>query len=371
MRRRENIGLHYSGNTENFSEVKKILNIIGSPFNSSRHLHPDNYNSLELFDIAQKNKIGLLFLEALAKQNELVHELQLELGRQREINETLQVTMQRTATILNGANYKYVIIKSIYPFPATPNDVDILVFGDGNEYKKIIALMKYNYFQLIGEEAPLEVCLHDSSRGRHLINTDKSAYVKDPLDVDIYNEVGAGHIIYMDKTKLINRTSETIINSTKINILKLTAEIVLSIFHSIYPERLYTLLLHFHILYMIRNMTSADKDEFLQVCNENQMSVVASLVLSLTDIIQKKCFGQSPEKLTDLLEALPKSNSQVRVDKLPYLYSVQDTLKAFWNKKTDLVFTKSVIRQTLSMLNPQYMSYVVKVHRNRTKRETY
>jgi hypothetical protein len=363
--------LYYSSNTENFSKIEKILNIIGSPFNSSQYLHPEDYNSVELFNIAQKNKIGLLFLEALAKQNKLAGELQIELGRQRKINETLQVTMLRAAAILNAAKCKYAVIKSIYPFPATPNDVDILVLGNGSEYKNTIALMKYNYFQLIGKEAPLEVCLHDSSRGRHLINTEESAYVKDPLDVDIYNEVGAGHIIYMDKTKLVNRTSETIIKSTKIKILEPTAEIVLSIFHSIYPERLYTLLLHFHILYMIRDMASADVEEFLQVCNENKMSGVASLVLNLTDFVQKKCLDQSPEKLTDLIEALPKFKSQVRVTKLPYLYSVQDTLKAFWSKKADLVFTRSVIRQTLSVLNPQYMSYVVNVHRSRTKRETY
>ncbi len=344
---------------------------MGTPFNAPQDMEVDHLGCIDLYNIARKNKIGLLFLESLSRYQSLPKELRDELDKQRAIHKVLQGTANRVANIFHTAKHKYAIIKSTYPFPAVPNDVDVLIFGNGKEYRDVINLMRSLNFQFVGNEAPLEACLHDSSRGPQHELTGYSTPLKDPFDVDFYKEVGAGHIIYMDKGKLTGKILEKTINGVTLNVLRLPAEIALSIFHSIYPERLYTLLLHFHILYMIKNMSSADGNEFLEICHEHKISNAVNLALNLTQTIQEICFGQSPLELNCLRERLEKNRIDIKLSKLPHLYSIKNVLDVFWGKKMDSVFTISVIRQLMSMLNPKYSLSLINVHKERAKRDTY
>jgi hypothetical protein len=164
--------------------VKKILNIIGSPFNRPQSINLDDFDSNELYNIAKKNKIGLLFLESLAKRHIINELLQIELDKQREIYKTLRITAERAAAILNNTRCRYAIVKSNYPFPATPNDVDLLILGDKDEYRNAIESMKANLFELVGKEEPLEICLHDTTRAKHFDDPLKKFASKDPFDVD-------------------------------------------------------------------------------------------------------------------------------------------------------------------------------------------
>lgn len=354
----------------NLRNVKQILNIIGSPFNESCHTDLDHYDLSVLYKVAQKNKIGLLFLESLSEKREINDELQDELNKQRKIHTIHKVTLERAASIMNHSKCKYAIVKSNYPFPATPNDVDLLIVGRKKEYKNAIEAMKSNQFELVGKEEPLEICLHDTTRAKHSYDQGKEFVSKDPFDVDIYKEIGAGHVIYMNKKELVNQISETTVNSTKVNILSSPAEVALSIFHAIYPERLYTLLLHFHILYVVKEMTSAHVEEFLDICREHKMQTAAVMLLSLAENIQELCFGETPDKLEDLREALGKNN-QIKMDRMPYLIPMKILLKSFWGKRSDVVFTISMMRQIISMVNPTYAKYVIRVYKDRNTRDTY
>jgi hypothetical protein len=352
--------------------VKKILYLIGTPFNSPGSMPIDDDTSLlKLYRIAYKNKLGLLFLESVAKQRPLQDVLQDELNKEREKKSTIQRTAQRSATILNYTKLRYAVIKSSYPFPAVPNDVDILILGPSYEYRKAVETMKKNQFVIVGgNEAPLEVCLHDNSRGKHFDDPSKDYASKDPFDVDIYKEVGASHIVYMDKKKLLDQVTQTMIDTTKVNVLTGPAEIALSIFHSIYPERIYTLLLHFHILYAIKGMSRADVSEFVRICRDHHMCKAVTLVLSLTERIQEMCFGKPPADLINLREAVGK-RKQVLVRTLPYLYPMRTVLSSFIGKRNDMIFSLSVLRQLISMLNPRYARYIFLVYKDRKNRDTY
>ena len=131
------------------------------------------------------------------------------------------------------------------------------------------------------------------------------------------------------------------------------SEIALGIFHSIYPERLYTLLLHFHILYTIKEMNSKTVDDFLRICDDHKIRNAVIIALSLTEIIQELCFGDSPSEVTSLRECFGK-RKQIRIDRMPYLYPMRAVFDSFYGKKNG-IFTISVIRQIISMLNPRYL----------------
>jgi hypothetical protein len=310
-------------------------------------------------------------LESVSEKKRLDGKLEGLLQEERQKREVLRITLQRVATIMNEAQIKYVVVKSTYPFPAIPNDVDLLILECAEEYKNAVEIMKANKFEVVGgNEAPLEICLHDGMRAKHYDDPKKKFASKDPYDVDIYKEIGASHIIYMNKAKLLDQVSQITVNSTSVNILKPAAEIALEIFHSIYPERLYTLLLHFHILYVIREMKSADIDEFLSICRRQSLENATVYVLSLTETIEEIRFGSPPSRITDVREAFGK-RKQIEVNKMPYLYPIRTIIESFWGKRTDLVFTLSAIRQMLSLANPRYARYVLTVHRDRANRDTY
>jgi hypothetical protein len=352
------------------NKIKTILNVTGSPFNKPQNMGLERYNAHELYKIAQKNKIGLLFLQSLDRKH-FIGELKDELNKQTQSYNYLLGTAVRAAIILNSIHCKYAVIKSIMPFPAVPGDIDILVFGDGKEYDNAIQSLKANYFENWGEKwgvhVPHEEVLHDIQRGNR--HTDPT--IKDPFDVDMYRVIGASYIIYMDKAKLINQISEVTINSTKVSTLKNPGELAVSIFHSIFPERIYTLLLHFYILHTIDKMSSADVDEFLRICHDHKMANAALSTISLSETIQEICFDEAPPKITSIREALGRKKS-TEIYSVPYRYPLKVILNSFWHKKSDLVFSKSVARQTIiTLLSPKIRSRVFSEYSIRSKRDTY
>ena len=216
-------------------------------------------------------------------------------------------------------------------------------------------------------EAPLESMLHDK-RGTH----GKERLAKDPCDVDVYKEIGAGYIKYMNKNKFNDGhfSSELTSNGVKLNTLDTPSELAINIFHSVYPEKIFTLLLHYYILYIIKKMSISDRAEFLQICQDQRITKAVHLILNLTETIQEICYGHSPTELTDLRESIGKREF-IQINKVPYNYSTRMLLNSFWSKRNDIVFTASAIRQIFAMLNPKYAKYVLTIFRDRQDRDTY
>ncbi|OLB91158.1 MAG: hypothetical protein AUH25_03275 [Thaumarchaeota archaeon 13_1_40CM_38_12] len=353
----------------NLKNLKTLLNFIGTPFNPRKNFELDDTNLNELFDLATKNRIGFLFLQTIVTAH-MNDDLKSELDKQRIAYNNLRLTAQRAATILDINQCKYAIVKSNYDFPALPNDVDILVFGNDKEYKKTVECMLANQFEYVDSPEPLEVCLHDASRGPHFNDPSKDHSSKDPYDVDLYKEVGAGHIVYMHKNKLVENTMEITINESKVNVLKPLYEMGLASFHSIFPERIYTLLLHYHILFTIKQLSSSDMDKYLEICNQHKIRNASLLILQLVETIQEMCFGESPKQLTDLRERFGKKRF-VAIDKMPYNYQMKLILNIISEKMADPVFRISACHQLISMLKPRYAKYMFKVYNDRQKRDTY
>jgi hypothetical protein len=348
------------------AKARAIAQIIGSPFkNTERQIFSDlPFSVSELYGIAQKNKIGLYFLESLARTGSL-GELEEQLNRERRNYHLLRQTIERAAGILNTSGAVYAVIKSIMPFPAVPNDVDILIFGQALEYRTIVRRMKENGFQILGV-APLEVCMHDGLQGLH-----EDVSTKDPSDVDLYSEIGASHIIYMDKNKLADRLEETVVNATTVKVMSTPAEMALSIFHSIFPERIYTLLLHFYILHTIEKLNSNGVSQFLEIVQTHKIKHAVSQILELTEKLHHVFFGDVPDKLTDLRIAVGSKTSSLEPMMIPYHYPLDLILRSFWHKRHDLTFSISLTRQTVSMINPRMMKHVYTEYVKRSKRGTY
>jgi hypothetical protein len=343
--------------------IKNLIRTIGTPFNKPQMGLLEDLDVIHIYHLAKTNKIGLLFLEAL--QNKfVVDELLNELHIQRKCHADLRGTSIRVACLLDEINCKYAIIKSNFPFAAVPNDVDVLVLGNKSEYYNATRKLSKSSFVRLGE-APLESCFHDQTRGVH-----KDPKIKDSLDVDVYREVGAGRIIYMDKKRMLNLINQISVDGHTISTLSPSGEMALSMFHSIFPERIFTLLLYYQILHTIANMPKAHFEEFIRLCNDHHLRFAALTTLSLSETIHETCFEQAPLKLTELRQAFGKKVI-FTIDKLPYHYPTKIILSSFWNKKTDRIFAFSFFTQLIHMLNPKYAKYVATVNRERKSRNTY
>ena len=98
--------------------------------------------------------------------------------------------------------------------------------------------------------------------------------------------------------------------------------------------------------------------------------MLAILLLSLAENIQEICFGETPYELKDLREAFGKKKP-IKIDRMPYLFPMKVLIDAFWHKRSDMVFTISMMWQIISMLNPKYAKYVISVYKDRNTRDTY
>jgi hypothetical protein len=349
---------------DEMAKLRVVVRTIGTPFNNAQGNEMHNFNNLDLYDLARRNKIGLLFLESLARNG--TSELEDELIKQRNYFRDLKQTTLRISDILNKTSCVYAIIKSNYSFPAVPNDVDVLIFGSESDYDDAVKVICKNSFEKL-DEAPLESCFHDNLRGvRH-----ENPKVKDIFDVDVYKEIGAGHIIYMDKRRLRGQLDHLCLDGQIASVLSPPAELIISIFHSIFPERMFTLLHYYHILHTISSMKQTDREEFIQICNNQKLKAAAGTVLRLTESIHKLCFSDEiPRQLTELNEEFDLK-VPTTMDHMPYKYPTKVILKIFWGKRSDLVFSFSVLRQAMSMINPKYAKYVLSVNRERKIRDTY
>ena len=79
---------------DNIRDIKSIMRLIGSPFNNPENVDLNQNYLLLLYNIAKKNKIGLLFLETLIKIQK-IGELSTELEKQREKFLRQRITAKR------------------------------------------------------------------------------------------------------------------------------------------------------------------------------------------------------------------------------------------------------------------------------------
>lgn len=115
------------------NQTFRLLKAIGSPlFPNSASRVPEE--SKELFDFAFKNKMPLMYLETLNKQGKL-HNLIFEYETQfHRYRETL-ITVSNIARLFNDTGIEYIVYKTLRLFPATPNDVDVIILGSPENFE--------------------------------------------------------------------------------------------------------------------------------------------------------------------------------------------------------------------------------------------
>jgi hypothetical protein len=353
---------------DNRENLDKLIRVIGSPFvaNSRQDLNDDEL--LNIYDTAFSNRVALLYL-GLCRHKGWVS--QLEEKYQSLLNRELMTysVVEKLASLLNAFDAReYVIFKSIKPYPATPNDTDVLWMGDSKSYERM-----YKYIldagYLFHYWAPQQRTVHDP-RGTGKIGQGKKGGT---YYIDLYQEISTDYYAYLNKNSIREFIRTEKINGEPVNLLRAEPELAIVMFHSVFPERTFQLE-HFYVpLYRVAD-PSFELDLFAGFCRTNKLSYAVSTHLSMIAALHKKHFGFVPDAIRILCGKLGENKREterflVRGEHIPYLFSARTFWVTFAEKTKEWYSLRSLIVQLLKMLNPIFFWDVVKSLRLRLSKE--
>ena len=285
--------------------------------------------------------------------------------------ETL-ITAVKAAKVLNDAEIDYVIFKTFRPYPATPNDVDIVCLEENSRYESALdAFRKAKYIEIL--PAPLQFTFCDP-RGVNRASITKEGGI---YYLDLYKEAGTDYFIYLDKSKLRwHRTNISLYGRT-VKTLRPEVELAAILMHSVFPEMCYGLESFYTTCYDFAQFTREHMERFLDFARKNYILFPVRASLSLTAFLHQEAFGYVPEKIKSVLDRIGgiyRREIETLKDndfKTPHKFALKTFLITFLIKVREITALKSLAVQGLHMLNPFFMKDVLKTLYEKRKSETY
>ncbi len=343
----------------------QLIQIIGTPFAKPLdNLDLSDEHLKKLFKLSFENRVELLFLEALSRL-EKIKGFEEQYKKLRERHEMTLSVISKAGTLLGNSNVPYVVFKSIKPYPATPNDTDILCLGNKGDYKRGLDTFLRNGYKEHGI-APLQINIYDP-RGEGKIGPGKKGGT---YYIDFYQDIVTDYFVYVNKMKLIPFVREQKVDGVEIKVLAPEPELAIVMYHNVFPEKTFHLE-HFYLPLYRFSDPSFDINRFSRFVEENQLKVAVRANLSLIEVLHKTAFGTVPTPVSVLLEQWGREKAETReINRnginVPYYFTPALFWKAFLSKLLDRRSIRSVFNQGLHMLNPKFFANVIKIVLRRT-----
>jgi hypothetical protein len=337
----------------------ELIRLLGSPFSQDTPMMVSEGELLATYQQAFKDRVALLLLERY-ERTDWSNDLQEKVRRLRERQaETISV-IGRLARVLNEFDPEcYVIFKSIKPYPATPNDTDILFLKGKKEYERA-----YQYLLGAGyvfhEWAPQQRTIYDP-KGAGKIGKGKKGGT---YYIDFYEEISTDYFAYFDKTKLPPHIVERAIDGVPVKLLRPEPELAIVLFHNVFPERTFQLE-HFYLpLFYVRS-EDFDLGLFVHLIRSHRMTYAVRSNFALIAELHRKTFGKVPLPVRTILDQLGDNPREVSLfvrhgHETPYLFSQRTFWISFLQKTLELYCFKSLLLQIVKMTNPVFFIDVVK-----------
>lgn len=337
---------------------KILFELLGSPFSDRPRAKLTDAELLGVYDVAFKDRVGLLYL-ALHRRDGWDPQLE---DRYQKLKQREQMTFDVIAKLgaqLNRWNPdRYVIFKSIKPYPATPNDTDVICLGTSEDYEVMYRhLLDAGYH--FHEWAPQQRTVYDP-RGVGRIGEGKKGGT---YYIDLYTEISTDYFAYMDKRRFIPHVVTREVNGVPVKLLRPEPELGVVMFHSVFPERTFQLE-HFYLPLHYFAMPHFDLEAFIRFSKEAGIAYAVKTQCSLIARLHREHFGNVPAPVTRILEALGENRREVvRFERFqlatPYLFSPRTFWTAFAIKATEWHCFKSLMWQGVKMLNPKFFIEVM------------
>jgi len=372
-----------------------LLRTVGSPFFSTAETSKQDNESLELYNHSVKNKIPLLYLEALKQQknlNELKSKYEEEYTRYLKFLDGVA----RVSEVLNAADIEYAIFKTIKPFPTVHGDADIIVMGGDGMYEHAVEfLLKAGYTPQLSGLVDVETLTskedyrkatktlvkpthgggkhglgHISPTGTDLVDPERI------IDIDLQKDLALSHVVYMDKNNFRGRITEVdLLNGVKIKMPTPELDMAIVIAHSL-AEQMYLLGECYAFLYRLSEMNKERIGKFMNILKENRLTMATKSFVTVTAVLYKEAYGEVPDKIEGLLNELGYEESEVKRlvksgFKVPHKYGGRTLIKVFFEKMKEKRFRRSVGTQMVKMSNPRLTRLMIRSLIEMRKREYY
>ena len=347
----------------------RLLKSIGSPFVMERAFGEDRECD-ELFNYAFKNRIGLLYLDRLEKRGR-IENLRKQYDKLLHRHKETLVTVANLAKVFNNGGVDYVIMKTIRPYLNTPNDVDVLFMGEKKNYPQALSVLKDANYKYL-KAAPRQIGFYDPRATE--VRSDKRGGI---YHIDLYMELAADYVVYLDKKKLRSHQQEiTVLDENKVSVLTLEAELAVTLMHGVFPARSYQLQDFYTTLYLLDQMDKEQINNFVDIVINGHIKRAIKAGLSVTARLHEVAFGFIPEKIMHALVSISaKTDESALIEKndfnTPYTYSFLTFFKVFWERASDGRGFASFFVQGFYMMNPVFLKSVIEAVVSRQKGTSY
>jgi hypothetical protein len=335
-----------------------LFDLLGSPFVNKPLRRFSDPELLEVYDLAFPNRIALLYLSLHRRPGwdpRLEDKYQSLKAREQM---TLDVIAQ-LAKVLNEWNPdQYVVFKSLKPYPATPNDTDVICFADPAGYEDMYQyLLKRGY--VFHGWAPQQRTVYDP-RGSGKIGFGKKGGT---YYIDLYTEISTDYFAYMNKHRLKPFVMTREVNAVPVKLLRPEPELAIVMFHSVFPERTFELEHFYTPLHMLAN-PEFDLDMFIRFARRSGSAYAVKTQCALIAWMHEQQFGFVPKPVGLVLQALGTSPREVarfaaKEGRTPYLFTPRTFWTAFAIKALEWHCLKSLMWQGVKMLNPRFFMEVM------------
>ncbi len=346
------------------SKTYDLIKIIGSPFVDNIP-EVDQTTLTYIYGQAFADRVALLYLSIHRNGknwNQYLEKKYKALNTRRK--NTLRVIGDIGESLNNYGIKDYAIFKSLKPYPATPNDTDVIVFGNKDKFKGALDTL-YDKDYAFHEWAPMQTTLiHPDGKGKTGKGKKGGTWY-----VDMYSDISTDYFLYIDKKSLVPYVETRMVEGRPVRNVRKEIELAIILFHNVFPERTFQLE-HFYMpLYHLAE-DDFDVDILLKFVRDQKLVRALSTNLTLVAHIHKKIFGFVPQIIEDLLnevgENLPELNRFIKKGEVtPYMISPKTFWLTFFDKIYDPAAFKSLISQGFHMLNPIFFVDVVQSLYNR------
>lgn len=291
----------------------------------------DSLDANSYLELAEENKIPLLFLESIPEREKE----NLEGSRYEDWYENTLKLAIFTTRKLRDEGIEHTFFKTFKPFPYTPSDVDVLLrYEDDLDYA-------IGTFEKEGFKS-----LERSFYGSTLFSPEHD------LNLDLTTRIDVSGLIYLDKERIFEETEEKNLKNCRVRTPKPPTDLSIVASHSLYKEQMFLMSDYYTLLMQTEYLGDA-----LEFAEKAKVKPALLWALDVTSTITESAFG--PEnKLTKELDSLLRDEAQTwkaekEFSKMPYNCSITLLIKALVRKMSeDQKARKSTPKFLKNFFNP-------------------
>jgi len=315
-----------------------LIKSIGLPGLMEGKVTPLN-EALSLLQLAELNKIPLLFLESLRKFRK--HPLlEAQHSRYRNKHRKTLDLIALVSSLLEESSIRYTVFKTLKPFPYTPADIDVLLWSERDLTKASQILEKRGLKPL--DRDPYGLTMFGVSKG---------------INIDLTTEVAASSFIYLDKSLLFEHVNHVEVDGFKVQTLQPRADLLAVAAHSLYKEQVYTASDYYNFA-----LSSQHYQEALKLAERAHTKFVLETALKLTHDITIHAFGSDNSLIESLKNPLQTVDMNRRIQTgerfdLPMKYSPRTLLRGLSRKLLEDPVSRNSLPVALkSTLQPKFIN---------------